>query len=170
MNPPARGCGRPPAVATAAALALLLVGCSTSTTHQRSATTDSPTPLPTSATGQGTAIEIQIGDVVLDGRLGDTPASQALVDQLPLTMRFSDLNDAEKIARLPQELPMYQMPAGDDPVPGDIGYYAPSGNVVLYYGDVGYWDGIARIGTLDSTLAAIADQREDFDATIRLVD
>jgi hypothetical protein len=74
----------------------------------------------------------------------------------------------EKIALLPQELPMDGMPEGDDPAPGDIGYYAPSGDLVLYYGDVGYWTGIARIGVVDSDLAVLAAQDEDVEATVRL--
>jgi hypothetical protein len=42
------------------------------------------------------------------------------------------------------------VPAGDDPEINDIGYYAPSGDLVLYCGDVGYWNGIVRIGRLDA--------------------
>jgi len=52
----------------------------------------------------------------------------------------------------------------------DIGYYAPGGNLVLYYGEVGYWNGIARIGRLEGDLSAIADQDADFTATIERAD
>lgn len=63
----------------------------------------------------------------------------ALVGRLLVTLNFSDLNNAEKTARLDPPLPMTAMPDGDDPIPQDIGWYAPSNDVVLYYGDVGYW-------------------------------
>lgn len=130
----------------------------------------SSAPATPSASAGGTAIEVQVGDTVLGGRLGDTPTARALVDQLPLTLTFSDLNGVEKIALLPQGLPMDGMPEGDDPAPRDIGYYAPSGDLVLYYGDVGYWTGIARIGVVDSDLAVLAAQDEDVEATVRLAD
>lgn len=162
------------------AAAALLAACSDAPAPEQAQTTRASAPdlpvrspsAPTtpSETGGGTAVEVQVGDTVLDGRLGATPAAQALVAQLPLTLTFSDLNGVEKTALLPQELPMDDMPEGDDPVPGDIGYYAPSGDLVLYYGEVGYWDGIARIGTFDSDLAVIAGQDEDFEATVRLAE
>ena len=115
---------------------------------------------------EGTPIRIIIGDQTLDATVRDTPTGRALLEQLPLTLDFEDLSSAEKIGHLSQELPMDGMPEGDDPVVGDLGYYAPWGNVVLYYGDVGYWDGIARIGTIHGDLSVISDQTDDFSATL----
>ena len=61
---------------------------------------------------------------------------------------------------------MTGMPDGDDPEPGDIGWHAPSSDVVLYYGDVGYWPGIARIGHIIDGIDTIAAQGGDFTAAI----
>lgn len=61
---------------------------------------------------------------------------------------------------------MEGMPSGDDPAPQDIGYYAPQGDVVLYYGDVGYWTGIARIGRFDADPQILAQQTGDLIATL----
>jgi hypothetical protein len=116
---------------------------------------------------QGTAITISIRDTVLDGRLWDNPTAQDLIAQLPLTLEFRDLNNVEKIARLPWELTMDGVPEGDDPEPQDIGYYAPSGDLVLYYEDVGYFDGIVRLGTVDSDMQVIRSQTGTFAATIK---
>jgi hypothetical protein len=58
--------------------------------------------------------------------------------------------------------------AGDDPFPRDIGYYNPSGDLVFYYGDVGYFNGIVRIGKFDGHMDAITSQTGDFTATIEL--
>jgi hypothetical protein len=113
------------------------------------------------------AITIGIGDTVLDARLWDNPTSRDLIAQLPLTLEFRDLNNVEKIARLPRELTMDGVPEGDDPEPQDIGYYAPSGDLVLYYGDVGYWDGIVRLGTVVGDMQAIRNQTGTFAATIK---
>lgn len=115
---------------------------------------------------QGTAITIGIGDTTLEGRLWDNPTAQDLIAQLPLTLEFRDLNNVEKIARLPRELTMDGVPEGDDPEPQDIAYYAPSGDLVLYYEDIGYWDGIVRLGTVDSDIEPIRSQAGTFTATI----
>ena len=57
-------------------------------------------------------------------------------------------------------------PEGDHPVVGDIGYWAPDGNLVFYCGDVGLWNGIVRIGEFDGEMDAIERQSEDFTVTI----
>ena len=101
----------------------------------------------------GTPITLTIGDQRIAARLNDSPAAQALAEQLPLTLTFDDFNAVEKISRLSQPLPMDGMPAGDDPEIADIGYYAPGTDLVLYYGDVGYYTGIARLGTFDDVAA-----------------
>ncbi len=115
-----------------------------------------------------TPIRIVIGDTVVTGELWGNAPAQALADRLPLTLDFNDLNDVEKTGRLDPPLPMTGMPDGDDPAPQDIGWYAPSNDVVLYYGDVSYWPGIARIGRILDGIDTIAAQRGDFTATIEL--
>ena len=48
----------------------------------------------------------------------------------------------------------------------DIGYYAPSRSG-LYYGDVGYWNGIARTGRFDDRqLSFVEGQPDGFEVTI----
>jgi hypothetical protein len=119
------------------------------------------------ATGE-TQIRVIIGDAVLTGRLWDNATVRDLTAQLPLTLAFSDFNSLEKIATLPRKLSTDGAPAGDDPLPGDIGYYAPWGNLVFYYGDVGYFSGIVRIGLFDGNMDAISSQAGDFTARIEL--
>ena len=97
-----------------------------------------------------TPIRVIIEDTVLTGRLWDNATARDLIAQLPLTLTFRDFNSVEKIAQLPRKLSMDGVPAGDDPFPRDIGYYNPSGNLVFYYDDVGYFTGIVRIGQFDS--------------------
>jgi hypothetical protein len=113
-----------------------------------------------------TPINIIIADTVITARLADNPTAQDLTAQLPLTMTFKDFNQVEKVATLPRRLSTDGAPAGADPDIGDIGYWAPAGNLVFYYGDVGYWDGIVRIGRFDSTMELIERQHDDFPVTI----
>jgi hypothetical protein len=131
-------------------------------------TNSQETPMPQPPTSAGTQIHIVIGNTVITAELWDNAPARALLDRLPLTLDFSDLNAVEKIARLDPELPMTGMPGGDDPAPRDIGWYAPSSDVVLYYGDVGYWPGIARIGHISGDIGTITDQQGNFTATIEL--
>jgi len=139
--------------------------------------TASPSPQPTSAatamptsqpvTGE-TQIQVVIGDTVLTGRLWDNATARDLIALLPLTLTFRDFNELEKISQLSRKLSMDGVPAGDDPFPRDIGYYNPSGDLVFYYGDVGYFNGIVRIGQFDGTMDALTSQTDDFTARIEL--
>jgi hypothetical protein len=114
-----------------------------------------------------TDVQITVNDQSFTAQLADNPTARDLVDQLPLTLRFRDFNRVEKIANLPRPLTMEGVPAGDDPEINDIGYYAPSGDLVLYYGDVGYWNGIVRIGQLRAEdMSLIERQPDGFELTI----
>ncbi len=118
---------------------------------------------------EATRITITVGEHALQGRLATTATARDLIAQLPLTLRFRDLNNVEKYADLPRKLSMDGAPAGDDADAGDIGYYAPGGNLVFYYGRVGYWPGIVRIGALDTGVVnAIAANNDEFVATVEL--
>ncbi len=57
-------------------------------------------------------------------------------------------------------------PEGGDPGVGDIGYWAPDGDLAFYYGDLGFWNGIVRIGEFDGSMDLIERQSDDFSATI----
>jgi hypothetical protein len=109
-----------------------------------------------------------LGDTVLTGRLWDNATARDLIVQLPLTLTFRDFNGVEKIAQLARKLSMDGVPAGDDPVPRDIGYYAPSRDIVFYYDDVGYFNGIVRIGQFDGSMDEIVSQTGDFTARMEL--
>ena len=96
-----------------------------------------------------TTVRITVDDqVVITAKLADNATAQDLAAQLPLTLNIRDFNRLEKVAKLPRPLTMEGVPAGDDPEINDLGYYAPSGDLVFYYGDVGYFNGIVRIGRL----------------------
>lgn len=124
------------------------------------------TPQPTAPTGE-TAVLVTVGDTTLRGQLWDNPAARDLATRLPLTLTFGDYGAVEKTARLDPELAMDGMPVGDDPNPGEIGWYAPSSDLVLYHGDVGYWIGIARLGTFDpSGIELLSESPADAVVTI----
>ena len=73
----------------------------------------------------------------------------------------------EKTGPLPSPLSLGGQPAGAEPDVGDLGYYAPGGHVVLYYGDQSYFTGIVVLGQMDGDAAErIADIDGDVTATL----
>ena len=131
----------------------------------------SPSPSPASGdqddnSSEGMPIRITFGDTVLTARLHDNATARDLAAQLPLTLTFRDHNNVEKTDPLPRELSLEGAPKGDDPEVGDIGYWSPDGDLVFYYGDVGFWNGIVVIGEFDGEMDAIERQHGDFRVTI----
>ena len=55
----------------------------------------------------------------------------------------------EKTGPLPSPLSLDGQPDGADPDVGDLGYYAPGNDLVLYYGDQSFYPGIVVIGRLE---------------------
>lgn len=151
---------------------LMFAACGCGAAERRESTASSPDA--DSAVAQSTnsvavtPIRITFGDNVVHAEVWDNPTGRSLVALLPLTVRFSDLNGVEKVGRLDDPLTMSGMPSGDDPQPNDLGWYAPSGDLVFYYGDVGYWDGIARVGRFTDDMAPIARLDGDFTAVVEL--
>ncbi len=124
---------------------------------------------PTSAEARGaTAIRVVVGETVLQATLWDNAATRSLLDQLPLTLPLQDYGRQEKTSTPPYPLSMDQMPAGDDPEPLDIGYYGPGGVLVFYYADVGYFNGIARLGHFDTPIDDLVDLADGTKVTIEL--
>jgi hypothetical protein len=107
-----------------------------------------------------------VGDRAFSAELDDNPTARDLADQLPLTITVDDLHGLEKTGRLPRALTTDGVPVGSDPEINEIGYYAPGRNLVLYYGDVGYYTGIIRIGRFENPIDAIADQPDGLTVTL----
>jgi hypothetical protein len=128
--------------------------------------TTSSGPEPEGNTVMGTTVRITVDGHTFTAQLADNPTARNLIDELPLTLAFRDFNGVEKIAKLPGPLTTGGVPAGADPDINDIGYYAPSGDLVFYYGDVGYWNGIVRLGRFDGDIDFIQRQSDGFEVTI----
>ncbi|XAS74289.1 cyclophilin-like fold protein [Micrococcaceae bacterium Sec5.1] len=171
------------------ALALSLTGCSTSsespaststaggntvaanttTTSQETASPEGTETMTASENQGNTPIAIRIDGRTVNGTLSGNATARSLIDQLPLTLSFSEFGGQEKHAELPKPLSLEGVPAGDDADPLTIGYYAPGHTLVLYYEPVGHYTGIVRIGTFDD-LAAIRDRSGRFEAILRIRD
>ena len=143
---------------------------SADTPTPRGATPASVVPSTSASTGTPASgpvpITLTIGGRSYPATLADNPTARDLADRLPLTLTFSDYHGVEKVAPLPERLTTVGVPSGAEPEINDIGYYAPYNNLVLYYDEVGYWEGIVRLGTLIDGMDEIARQADDFSLTI----
>ncbi len=149
----------------AAAFALTFTTACSPQFGQESHAEDARTPDVSSArNGMGSPdnndlrLQIAVEDVELTSTLHDSPASHDLIEQLPLSM--TDHGSVEKTGPLPGPFTLNGQPAGADPVPGDLGHYAPGNDLVLYYGDPDYYDGIIILGSLHGDIDAIAEYDE----------
>ena len=64
--------------------------------------------------------------------LNDTNSARSLYEILPLELDFKDYAGREKIAYLPSKLNYATDPSSDGKV-GEIAYFSPWGNLVLFY-------------------------------------
>ena len=112
-------------------------------------------------------IVITLGSQRLGATLDDSAAARDLLAQLPVTVDMVDHGGVEKTGPLPSPLSLDGQPEGADPDVGDVGYYAPGNDLVLYYGDQSYYAGIVVLGRLDEGVAAqVADQRGPLTVTV----
>ncbi len=85
--------------------------------------------------------------------LNDSPSTRDFVAQLPLTVELEDYANTEKIAYLPSKLTKEGAPSGVSSEAGDISYYAPWGNLVVFYKSFGYASGLISLGKIDGDLS-----------------
>lgn len=82
---------------------------------------------------------------VLIARLDESTAANEFYRQLPLTIKVSDYAGSEKIFYLPQRLNTANTPLAQGAA-GTIAYYAPWGNVALFYGKCDGASGLYALG------------------------
>ena len=123
-------------------------------------------PAPVSQTAL--RIRLTVGENAYEATLEDNSATRDLLARLPLTITFEDYNATEKIAYLPTELDTSDAPAGCDPDVGTLAYYAPWGNLSLFYKDFRQSNGLVPLGQLESGIEQLGAMVEDFSVTISL--
>lgn len=97
-------------------------------------------------------IRIQIGEESTTASLFDNPTTRDFIQLLPLKMELKDYAGTEKIFYLPKKLSTNEAPAGSRPSAGDITYYAPWGNLALFYKDFSYSPRLITLGKFDNNV------------------
>ncbi|MGW7073014.1 cyclophilin-like fold protein [Streptomyces sp. NPDC054855] len=90
-----------------------------------------------SRSDRSTQMEIR---VTIDGRpvgatLNDSPAARDLASLLPLTLYLEDFHGTERVADPPRKLTTDGAPRPAAAKVGDIAYFAPWGNLAIFYKD-----------------------------------
>lgn len=80
-------------------------------------------------------IRLTMEDATLYILLEENSASRSLLAQLPMTLTFEDYNATEKIAYPEEALDTSDAPDRCDPEIGTLAYYAPWGNLCIFYRD-----------------------------------
>lgn len=137
------------------------------------ATTASSPPManpPTTARGALTMdIRMRVCDTEVEGTLVDTPTAREFAALLPLDLTLADFHGTERVADLPRRLTTAEAPAGTEAHAGDITYYAPWGNLALFYRDFPHSAGLIHLGALDpAAVDLLAGLRPDTPVTITL--
>ena len=101
-------------------------------------------------------IKLIAADQTFTALLEDSQAARDFAALLPIELTLRDYNRTEKVADLPRRLGTESAPDGVDPAVGDITYYAPWGNLAIFYRDFGYSRGLVRLGRFEGGVEALA--------------
>lgn len=112
--------------------------------------------------------------IVSEGReaviaLHDNPVSRDFASLLPLDVTFEDYAKTEKITYLPRKLATSGGVSGSQ-AQGDFTYYAPWGNLAVFYKGYGKAAGLYILGTIESGKEWLGEAREPFTARIDIVE
>lgn len=90
----------------------------------------------------------------LTATLYDNPSARDFVSMLPLALEITDFSSNEKIAYLPRTLSEEGAGPFGNEQPYDLCYYAPWGNLAMFYAPYKH-PGLIRLGRFDTGTAAL---------------
>ena len=96
-----------------------------------------------------TQLSVTWGENQVIYALNDSSAASSLLEQLPLTIEVEDYSTNEKIFYPPQELDTSDTPTAAGGA-GTLAYYAPWGDVVMFYGDYNENSSLFELGQIVS--------------------
>ncbi|UKJ47568.1 cyclophilin-like fold protein [Lysinibacillus sp. ACHW1.5] len=105
------------------------------------------------------------GEIII--KMDDNPTSRAFLTQLPLTLTFEEFSGFEKLSYPPEKLTTKGASSGYQPKRGDFSYYAPWGNVTMFYDDHKFSTGLVKLGGIESGVEWLDTIHDDFTATIK---
>lgn len=100
-------------------------------------------------TKNGAKISVKSSKYTVTYQLNDSRAAKELYAQLPLTLKVENYSDSEKIFYPPKELKTNGTPKSKGRK-GSLSYYAPWGDVVMFYETAGSASGLYELGMVVS--------------------
>lgn len=117
----------------------------------------------------GQQITLTIDDQVLNATLNDSEAAHDFATLLPLTLTLEDYAGIEKVSDLPKRLSTKGSPSGSEASAGDITFYAPWGNLAIFYEDFRHADGLIILGHIEGNIEVLKTSG-NLEARMELVD
>ena len=114
-------------------------------------------------------IKITVGGKELTATMENNETAKDLVSLFPLTVTLEDYANTEKIFYPDRRLSTAGAPVGDRPSVGDITYYAPWGDIAIFYKDFGFASGLINLGKIDGDISAITGSK-NAKATFELIE
>jgi hypothetical protein len=87
----------------------------------------------------------------LTATLEDNPSARDFASLLPLDLTIDNYAHNEKIAYLPRKLTEEASGRFSGEAPGDLCYYAPWGNLAMFYAGYQYSKGLIRLGRFEGS-------------------
>ncbi|WP_251028130.1 MULTISPECIES: cyclophilin-like fold protein [unclassified Bacillus (in: firmicutes)] len=115
-------------------------------------------------------IKLTVGQDEYTASLNDSKTASDFIDLLPMTLTLEDYAGTEKISDLPKRLSTTGSPEGTAASIGDITYYAPWGNLAIFYRDFGFAKGLIKLGRIESGTEKLANNHGDFKVKIERID
>lgn len=115
--------------------------------------------------GEPMNIRLVVDGEPLPAIVEDNPAGRDFLKMLPLTLTLQDYNGTEKIGDLPHRLSTKGAPDGFEPAAGDLAFYAPWGNLALFYRDFSWSRALIRLGRITAGAEKLAAVRGDVSVT-----
>ena len=99
-------------------------------------------------------IQVQAGETVVVFELNGSRAAEELYAHLPLILEVENFSTNEKVFYPPEKLAVEDTPYADAQT-GTLAYYAPWGDVVMFYQPFGRGSGLYELGVAVSGKEAI---------------
>ncbi|WP_295296040.1 cyclophilin-like fold protein [uncultured Brachyspira sp.] len=123
------------------------------------------------AFAQTTKIKLTFNNNEIYALINNSKAGNDFLSLLPLSIKAEDFNSTEKIFYLSKKLNIENEPDGINPKAGDITYYAPWGNIAIFYRDFRYSNNLIYLGRFEnvSDVEKLSNMKGNFDIRIERV-
>ncbi|PPS21848.1 cyclophilin-like fold protein [Brachyspira murdochii] len=99
---------------------------------------------------QSTKVKLTFNDNEIYALITNSNAGNDFLSLLPMNLKIEDFNGTEKISYLSKKLNTQNEPDGITPKAGDITYYAPWGNLAIFYKNFRYSNNLIYLGRFEN--------------------